>query len=107
MDGCMAEESGMCERRVGEPCTHALGLVTDGYLRGAASDVLDGVVLDELGVEGHVFLLSQDGVVELHVVLVEQRLRHVGRDVQQRVAHTQEGSSDARHSVWRGRIREA
>lgn len=45
------------------------------------------VRVDELLVEGHVLLLGKDGVVRLQAVLGQDGVRHLGRDVQQGVAH--------------------
>ena len=50
-------------------------------------DVLRAVVVDELLVEGHVLVLGEDGVVELHGVLIENVLADLRRDVEERVAH--------------------
>ena len=45
------------------------------------------VGFDELLVEVHVLLLREDGAGKLQPVLVQHRVWHLGRDVQQRVAH--------------------
>mmetsp|Transcript_19244 Transcript_19244/g.42798 ORF Transcript_19244/g.42798 Transcript_19244/m.42798 type:complete len:378 (-) Transcript_19244:91-1224(-) len=60
---------------------------TDGVLRGPPGDVLRAVVVDQLLVEGHVLLLGEDGVVQLHGVLVENLLADLRGDVEERVAH--------------------
>jgi hypothetical protein len=68
---------------------HPLG-DADTVLARAAGDELHGVVAHELLVERQVLVLGEDGVVEGDAVLGEDLHGHLGRDVQQRVAHAQD-----------------
>mmetsp|Transcript_38718 Transcript_38718/g.116314 ORF Transcript_38718/g.116314 Transcript_38718/m.116314 type:complete len:406 (+) Transcript_38718:64-1281(+) len=77
---------------------HPLG-DADGILGGSAGDVLRVVGVHELLVDGDVLLLGEDGGVELDVVLVEDVLSNLGRDVEEGVAHAHEDSVVLRHDL--------
>ena len=64
---------------------HPLG-DANGVLGGTSGDVLDLVVLLELGVEGLVLVLGENLVAELELVLVEERLVNDSADVEQGVS---------------------
>lgn len=65
---------------------------TDGVQGSTASNVLHGEVGDQLLVQRNVLLLSQDGVVKRHVVLLQELSRDLAGNIQQRVAHAKDGA---------------
>ena len=69
----------------------------DGVLGSAPGDVLGGVIVDELLVDGDVLLLGEDGIVHLDFVLVEDVLADLGGDVEEGIPHTDEGAAELCH----------
>lgn len=61
-----------------------------GVLGGTTSVEVDLVVLEQVLVEAHVLLLSQDGIVGLESILLQQLLVADGLDVQERVLEAED-----------------
>lgn len=82
---------------------HPLGNA-DGVLGRAAGNVLGRVILNELVVDWHVLLLSEDGGIQLHLVLVEYLLGDGGANVEKGVADTLREGGERRGSGldWEG-----
>ena len=74
----------------------------DCVLCGAASGVGYFEVLLEVVVDGQMLGLGEYGVVHFDAVLVEEGLRDVGADVQQRVADAEQHAVERRHDAVRG-----
>mmetsp|Transcript_108904 Transcript_108904/g.303646 ORF Transcript_108904/g.303646 Transcript_108904/m.303646 type:complete len:463 (-) Transcript_108904:3-1391(-) len=77
---------------------HPLGYA-DAVLGSATGNVLHIRLLHHLAEEGLVLLLGEDGVARQQLVFVQQGFVHLGRDVQERVAHAEDrhlGGSCAR-----------
>lgn len=77
---------------------HPLG-DTDGILGGSTGNVLHGKILHQVGVDAHVLLLGQDGVVEGDIVLGEELSGDITRDIEEGVAHGKDSALRDRHGV--------